>query len=121
MSQPRLNVRTGKTLAVPQLVGLQIPPLLKAGYRVIAPDLRGALGGDSYSPQEPEAYDIEKELVKDVAGESRLVHQALLIQCTRGMKLWEMLGAYACLWLLSMRLHNHVLTAICVKYACQYC
>lgn len=47
---------------------VQIPPLLKAGYRVVAPDLRGALGGESYSPQEPEAYHIEKDIVKDVAG-----------------------------------------------------
>lgn len=47
---------------------LQIPPLLEAGYRVVAPDLRGALGGESYSPQEPEAYHIEKDIVKDVAG-----------------------------------------------------
>ena len=49
---------------------MQIPQLLKAGYRVIAPDLRGALGGDSYSPQEPEAYHIEKEVVKDIAGKT---------------------------------------------------
>ncbi|KAL3155242.1 hypothetical protein ABBQ32_013176 [Trebouxia sp. C0010 RCD-2024] len=48
--------------------GKQIPPLLEAGYRVVAPDLRGALGGESYSPQEPEAYHIEKDIVKDVAG-----------------------------------------------------
>ena len=49
---------------------LQIPPLVKAGYRVIAPDLRGGLGGETDSPQEPEAYDIPKCIVKDVAGES---------------------------------------------------
>lgn len=47
---------------------MQIPPLVEAGYRVIALDLRGALGGESDLPQEPEAYHIEKDIVKDVAG-----------------------------------------------------
>ena len=46
----------------------QVSPLVKAGYRVIAPDLRGGLGGETDSPQEPEAYDIPKCIVKDVAG-----------------------------------------------------
>ena len=50
------------------LIGVQIPHLLKAGYRIITPDLRGALGGESDLPQEPEAYHIEKHIVKDVAG-----------------------------------------------------
>ena len=52
------------------VIDVQIPQLLKAGYRVITPDLRGALGGDSDLPQEPEAYHIEKHIVKDVAGGS---------------------------------------------------
>ena len=51
-----------------QLLNVQIPALVKAGYRVVAPDLRGALGGESDSPGEPEAYHIEKDIVKDVAG-----------------------------------------------------
>lgn len=50
------------------VIGVQIPKLLEAGYRVVAPDLRGALGGESDIPQEPEAYHIEKHVVKDVAG-----------------------------------------------------
>lgn len=49
-------------------IGVQIPHLLEAGYRVVTPDLRGALGGESSLPQEPEAYHIEKHIVKDVAG-----------------------------------------------------
>ena len=47
---------------------LQIPVLTKAGYRVIAPDLRGALGGDTDAPLDPEAYSIPKVIVKDIAG-----------------------------------------------------
>lgn len=41
-------------------------------FRVIAPDLRGAIGGESDAPQEVEAYNIPKVLVKDVAGKSSL-------------------------------------------------
>lgn len=52
------------------VIGVQIPQLLKAGYRVVTPDLRGALGGESDLPQEPEAYHVEKHIVKDVAGGS---------------------------------------------------
>ena len=47
---------------------MQIQPLLDAGYRVIAPDLRGAVGGESYSPKDPAEYDIPTILVKDVTG-----------------------------------------------------
>jgi len=43
----------------------QIPALTGAGYRVIAPDLRGF--GQSDKPQEVEAYRMET-LVRDVAG-----------------------------------------------------
>lgn len=54
------------------LLGLQANALAKAGFRVIAPDLRGAIGGESDAPQEVEAYDIPKVLVKDVAGKSSI-------------------------------------------------
>ena len=47
---------------------LQANALAKAGFRVVAPDLRGAVGGESDAPQEVEAYDIPKVLVKDMAG-----------------------------------------------------
>ncbi|NRG48297.1 alpha/beta hydrolase [Bacillus sp. CRN 9] len=43
----------------------QIQPLVKAGYRVIAPDLRGF--GESDKPQEIEAYNMQL-LVSDVIG-----------------------------------------------------
>lgn len=49
---------------------MQIAPLVKAGFRVIAPDLRGGLGGESDAPKEVEGYDIPKSIVKDVAGAS---------------------------------------------------
>ncbi len=52
-----------------QLCSPQTGPLLKAGFRVIAPDLRGALGGQSDAPQEVEGYGITNSIVKDVAGE----------------------------------------------------
>ena len=51
----------------------QITALVKAGFRVVAPDLRGALGGESDSPKEVEAYDIPKCIVKDVAGAKRCI------------------------------------------------
>ena len=35
---------------------------------MIAPDLRGALGGESDAPKEAEAYHIEKYIAQDVAG-----------------------------------------------------
>lgn len=38
-------------------------------FRVIAPDLRRALGGQSDAPQEVEGYGITNSIVKDVAGE----------------------------------------------------
>jgi hypothetical protein len=44
---------------------------MKAGFRVIAPDLRGALGGQSDAPQEVEGYGITNSIVKDVAGQTR--------------------------------------------------
>ncbi len=50
--------------------------MLKAGFRVIAPDLRGALGGQSDAPQEVEGYGITNSIVKDVAGEICLDAQA---------------------------------------------
>lgn len=43
----------------------QIPALAEAGYRVVAPDLRGY--GDSDKPHEIEAYDIH-QLVGDLVG-----------------------------------------------------
>ena len=43
----------------------QIPALVQAGYRVIAPDLRGC--GESDAPVGKSNYTIDK-LVKDVAG-----------------------------------------------------
>lgn len=55
------------------LPGLQATALAKAGFRVIAPDLRGSIGGESDAPQEVEAYDIPKVVVKDVAGKSSIV------------------------------------------------
>ena len=48
---------------------LQSPVLQKAGYRVIAPDLRGY--GETDRPQELDTYRIQS-LVADVAGKSRL-------------------------------------------------
>ena len=51
---------------------LQADALVKAGFRVIAPDLRGAIGGESDAPQEVEAYNIPKVVVKDVAGKSSI-------------------------------------------------
>ncbi len=52
---------------------MQITPLVKTGFRVIAPDLRGALGGESDAPKEAEAYSIPKCITKDVAGILRSV------------------------------------------------
>lgn len=46
----------------------QIPALLESGFRVIAPDLRGAINGESDAPQDVQSYNISKVLVKDVAG-----------------------------------------------------
>ena len=43
---------------------LQVPVLVTAGYRVIAPDLRGY--GETDRPQEPDSYHI-KSLIADVA------------------------------------------------------
>ena len=59
---------------------MQVPPLVKAGFRVIAPDLRGALGGESDSPSEPEAYSIPKCIVKDVAGRRVTMYNYLQAQ-----------------------------------------
>ena len=50
----------------------QVPVLVKAGFRVIVPDLRGAVGGESYSPAEVEAYHIDKHIVKDLAGVAQI-------------------------------------------------
>jgi len=36
---------------------------------VIAPDLRGAINGESDAPQDVQAYNLQKALVKDVAGD----------------------------------------------------
>ena len=47
---------------------LQVPALVKGGFRVIAPDLRGAINGESDAPQDVQAYNLTKVLVKDVAG-----------------------------------------------------
>ena len=44
---------------------MQIPVLQQAGFRVIAPDLRGC--GDTDKPDSPESYGI-MSLVEDVAG-----------------------------------------------------
>ena len=41
---------------------------MKGGFRVIAPDLRGAINGESDAPQDVQAYNLAKVLVKDVAG-----------------------------------------------------
>ena len=59
---------------------MQIQPLLDAGYRVLAPDLRGAVGGKSYSPKDPAEYDIPTILVKDVTGTQRAT-----CQCAQNM------------------------------------
>ena len=48
--------------------GLQVPALVKGGFRVIAPDLRGAINGESDAPKDVQAYNLTKVLVKDVAG-----------------------------------------------------
>jgi len=48
---------------------LQIPGLVQKGFRVIAPDLRGAINGESDAPQGVQAYNLQKALVKDVAGD----------------------------------------------------
>ncbi len=42
---------------------------MQKGFRVIAPDLRGAINGESDAPQSVQAYNLQKELVKDVAGD----------------------------------------------------
>ncbi len=42
---------------------------MQKGFRVIAPDLRGAINGESDAPQGVQAYNLQQELVKDVAGE----------------------------------------------------
>ncbi len=42
---------------------------MQKGFRVIAPDLRGAINGGSDAPQGVQAYNLQQELVKDVAGE----------------------------------------------------
>ena len=51
---------------------LQVPALVKGGFRVIAPDLRGAINGESDAPQDVQAYNLTNVLVKDVAGECML-------------------------------------------------
>lgn len=63
------NQQPSSTLSI--VIDAQIPQLVKAGYRVVTPDLRGALGGGSDLPQEPAEYHIEKQIVKDVAGWSK--------------------------------------------------
>ena len=67
---PRELQARSLTLCQPELryVLLQIKTLVQAGYRVIAPDLRGALGGESDAPQEPAAYSLPNVIVRDVAG-----------------------------------------------------
>ena len=62
------GTRRALDLLIKQHRHLQTEPLVKAGYRVIAPDLRGAVGGESDAPQEIEAYDIQKVIVNDIAG-----------------------------------------------------
>ena len=47
---------------------LQIGPLLEAGYRVVAPDLKGAVGGESDVPTDVAAYDIPTGITKDLIG-----------------------------------------------------
>ena len=42
---------------------------MQKGFRVIAPDLRGAINGESDAPQGVQAYNLQKALVKDVAGD----------------------------------------------------
>ncbi len=42
---------------------------MQKGFRVIAPDLRGAINGESDAPQDVQAYNLQKALVKDVAGD----------------------------------------------------
>ena len=36
---------------------------------MVAPDLRGAINGESDAPQDVQAYNLQKALVKDVAGD----------------------------------------------------
>ena len=47
---------------------LQVGPLVEAGYRVIAPDLKGAVGGESDAPADVAAYDVPTEITKDLLG-----------------------------------------------------
>ena len=42
---------------------------MQKGFRVVAPDLRGAINGESDAPQDVQAYNLQKALVKDVAGD----------------------------------------------------
>ena len=61
--------RFGRQRYLPVIDYLQIPGLVQKGFRVIAPDLRGAINGESDAPQGVQAYNLQKELVKDVAGD----------------------------------------------------
>lgn len=75
----------------------QTGPLLKAGFRVIAPDLRGALGGQSDAPQEVEGYGITNSIVKDVAGIMDALHiqKAHIVGHDWGSALaWAFAGIY---------------------------
>lgn len=60
--------------------------MVKEGFRVIAPDLRGAINGESDAPQDVQAYNITKVVVHDVAGEHMLfpvivTHLACEVTC----------------------------------------
>ena len=58
-------VQALNTAQTPTVRALQIPALVAAGYRVIAPDLRGF--GQTDKPQDPRDYGL-KQLVADVIG-----------------------------------------------------
>ena len=45
-----------------------MPALAAAGYRAVAPDLRGAVGGGSPVPKDSEDCSIPNVIVKDIAG-----------------------------------------------------
>ena len=48
-----------------------MPAVVKAGFRALAPDLRGAVGGGSEVPRENKDCSIPDVIVKDVAGTFR--------------------------------------------------
>lgn len=60
---------------------LQIGPLLEAGYRVIAPDLKGAVGGESDFPTDIAAYDIPGGITKELIGLLSMIMSDAISNC----------------------------------------